>query len=77
MKQKEDGIVLAVQLVRRVEVYKKLEDLAYSQRIQYWNKQAEYAQMVLDKGWEPTPGQARIFQSNLEKLDTLIEKLTK
>ena len=76
MKQKEDGIVLAVKLVKGVEIYKQLEDPTYTQRIQYWDKQAEYASKVLEKGWEPTPKQAEIFQSNFERLSQLVLKLS-
>ena len=63
--------------VDSVEIYLKVEDPSYTKRISYWKKQRDYAQLIIDKNWMPTPKQKAIINSNAEALRVLFSKVIK
>ena len=63
--------------VDSVEIYLKVEDPSYTKRISYWKKQRDYAQLIIDKNWMPTPKQKAIINSNAEALRLLFSKVIK
>lgn len=73
----KDGRLLAAELIMAVKEYKGLEKPFYTVRLEYWDRQANYAEKLLDNRWEATPQQTKIFELNLIKLSDLIAKLSK
>ena len=63
--------------VDSVNIYLQLENPSYTKRISYWKKQRDYAQMIIDKNWMPTPQQRSIIKSNSQSLTDLVVKLIK
>ena len=63
--------------VDSVNIYLQLENPVYTKRISYWKKQRDYAQMIIDKNWMPTPHQRSIIKSNNQSLTDLVVKLIK
>ena len=60
-------------LVEYCDIYLGLLNPFYSKKINYWKKQRAYAQMIVDKGWDPSPTQISIFRSNIDELQRSID----
>ena len=66
-----------IQFVESVNIYLQMENPVYTKRISYWKKQRDYAQMILDNEYEPTPRQLSIIKGNTDSLVQLVNKISK